>query len=212
MNEQDHSFIPAARLHSLTRLYDPFTRLLFGQTFVRIAHTLSLSDGLRVLDVGCGPAGLTMELWKVKPAAMYTALDVDPEILDIAQAKAKKYNANISFIQSSATSLPFDDESFDIVVSSLSFHHLTMLQKKEAISEIYRVLSTGGIFWLFDFAEPKNILGKVLVPIYRHLEEIEEHVHGRVHEEIKKHDFSEPQYHWNRFGMISLYSAQKSTG
>lgn len=53
--------------------------------------------------------------------------------------------------------MPFNDSSFDIVVSSLVFHHLPLDVKKQTIGEIKRILRKGGQFLLVDFGKTDNL-------------------------------------------------------
>jgi ubiquinone/menaquinone biosynthesis C-methylase UbiE len=61
-------------------------------------------------------------------------------------------------MQARAEALPFDPSSFDIVVSTLIFHHLPTEIKKQAMRETHRVLRTGGRFLLADFAKPQGLV------------------------------------------------------
>jgi ubiquinone/menaquinone biosynthesis C-methylase UbiE len=172
------SYIPALSFHSLTPLYDPilqwvmqeqrFKRLLVEQTSIRHDH--------RVLDFGCGTGTLTCMLKHRYPAAMITGLDIDPAILAIAQQKAAELA--IHWICGSATELPFANNSFDRVVTSLVLHHLTTSSKQQAIAEIYRVLRLGGQLHVVDFGPPRSPYSRAIAPLMRNLEEVADNLDG----------------------------------
>ncbi len=55
---------------------------------------------------------------------------------------------NTEFRQGNASELPFKDREFDLVITTLSFHHWK--QPEQALDEIYRVLREGGEAWIYD--------------------------------------------------------------
>lgn len=183
-------FVPAAHYSFLTRFYDGFSRLFFSGVFKKIAAFIAPKPGEKILDIGCGPGNLIVELKKLQPAAHLTGLDIDPEILAIAQKKFEKFQFAIPLIKASAAQIPANDE-FDTVVSSLMIHHLSLAEKKEMLAGAYRVLKPGGKLYLYDFGPPKNRFGKFLSSIYRWFEEIDDGIEGRYVLFIKEAGFGE---------------------
>jgi ubiquinone/menaquinone biosynthesis C-methylase UbiE len=203
----NRNFIPAARFHRVTKLYDPVIRLFFGRTFKKIAHTIDPRPDITILDVGCGPGNLLVELQKKDETVHLTGLDVDPEILSIARKKVGL--REVKLFESSATDLPFKDMTFDTVVSSLAFHHLNPQEKKKAVGEIYRVLKPSGMFWFYDFTPPTTGFGKFLSFVYKYLEEIEGQTDGMISELFSGSGFIDETIHWTSYGLISLVSVKK---
>ena len=173
-----------------------------------MVHTIVFPPSGSMLDVACGPGNLLLKIHKKHPALQLTGLDIDPAILHIASKKTRGLS-NIKLVESSATKLPFKDNQFAIVTSSLAFHHLDSEQKQEAFKEIFRVLKPGGNFWLFDFAKPETILGKFLAKIYRHIEETDDGIKNRLPSMYKNAGFQNIKTYWSSYGMISLLSGQK---
>ncbi len=93
----------------------------------------------KILDAGCGPG-----LYSILSAENneVTALDLSKDALKIAQKEAEKAGVKISFKEGDVRKLPFDDNSFDIIISAGVMEHLPDIEK--AISEASRVLKTGG--------------------------------------------------------------------
>jgi ubiquinone/menaquinone biosynthesis C-methylase UbiE len=116
----------------------------------------------RVLDVGCGTGTLAILIKQAQPQAEVVALDPDPEVLTIARRKSTKSGHQLTFHQGFASSLPFPDDSFDRVLSSFVFHHLTLQDRRLALSEVLRVLRPKGKFCLVDFAKPNKALPSML--------------------------------------------------
>ena len=99
----------------------------------------------RLLEVPVGTGVLTMPVWQSLPQADITCLDYSPDMMASAQEKAKRLGiANVAFTQGDVGALPFDDESFDIVLSLNGFHAFP--DKEAAYRETHRVLKKGGIF------------------------------------------------------------------
>jgi ubiquinone/menaquinone biosynthesis C-methylase UbiE len=103
----------------------------------------------RLLDVGCGPGYLAAQLSQKYPDVKITGLDNSEMTVTLARSNwpSIAYD-NLEFIVGDAQRLPVTDDYFDVVISSLSLHHLTDAQA--AFREIHRVLKPGGRFLIFD--------------------------------------------------------------
>jgi len=101
----------------------------------------------RVLDVGCGTGLLLRELARRLPGAVtLTGVDAAPGM--VSQARATSGDPRLTFVQGVAERLPFDDASFDLVVSTTSFDHWT--DQQAGLAECHRVLVPHGRFLLAD--------------------------------------------------------------
>ena len=99
----------------------------------------------RLLEVPVGTGVLTMPIYKEIPKADITCLDYSADMMATAQKRAKQAGlGNIGFVQGDVGNLPFEDESFDIVLSLNGFHAFP--DKYAAFRETYRVLRKGGTF------------------------------------------------------------------
>ena len=105
-------------------------------------------DG-RVLDVGTGPGRLLLQLARRRPDAHLTGIDPSADM--VGHADRHVHAARLAHAEvrvAAAEDLPFDDGSFDAVVSTLSGHHWA--DAAAAIAEQHRVLRPGGRLWVFD--------------------------------------------------------------
>ena len=106
-----------------------------------------LRPGMTILEIGCGTGYFTREL--TQRGADIVAIDVSPDLLEIAKAK---YSApNVRYEIQNACALTYADAMFDSVVGSSILHHLEI---EEALREIYRVLKPGGTIY---FTEPNML-------------------------------------------------------
>ena len=86
-----------------------------------------------------------------------TCLDMTTAMLAVGKAEAAKLRLlNMDFVQGDAEKLPFSDNSFDIVVSRLAFHHFS--NPKRCFSEMVRVLKTGGKLVVMDMEAAEETL------------------------------------------------------
>lgn len=99
----------------------------------------------RLLEVPVGTGVLTMPVYRGLPDASVTCLDYSSDMMQNARRRADAMQLkNISFVQGDVGRLPFEDESFDIVLSLNGFHAFP--DKDAAFAETYRVLKPGGVF------------------------------------------------------------------
>jgi ubiquinone/menaquinone biosynthesis C-methylase UbiE len=109
-------------------------------------------------------------------------LDADPDMLKVARYKAGKENAPAKFDVGMTFDLPYPDESFDRVLSSIMIHHLKTPDKERTAREVYRVLKPGGQLHIIDFGKPVTLYGKLLGPILHGFEEANDNIDGRLPE------------------------------
>jgi SAM-dependent methyltransferase len=99
-----------------------------------IARHYGLKAGQRVLDVGCGKAFLLYELAQAVPGLEVQGIDVSQYGMEHAKEEVRP------FLQlANATDLPFEDDSFDLVISISTLHNLLAYDLEKALHEIVRV-------------------------------------------------------------------------
>src|SRR5436190_12226375 len=157
-------FVPALRFDALTRLYDPVVAISSRERGFkqRLLEHARIKDGESVLDLACGTGTLAIEVKKSRPKAKVSALDGDQRILAHAGRKAKDAGVKVGFEWGLANELPYDARSFDVVLSTLLFHHLTDEAKADAAEEILRVLRLGGRLLIADWGRPQDPLMRAL--------------------------------------------------
>lgn len=98
-----------------------------------------------ILDLGCGTGSVLNLLLEQKPDVHAYGVDLSDEMLEIAR---QKLGGKVELIQGDSEKLPYEDNSFDVVMCTESFHHYPNPLK--ALEEVYRVLKSQGKFILCD--------------------------------------------------------------
>ena len=143
-------------------------------------------------------------------------LDGDPRILSIAERKAASAGVKLRFDVGLSFDLPYPDASFDRVLSSLLFHHLTRSDKRRTIAEIHRVLKPGGQLHVADWGRPSSVLMRMLFYSVQFLDGFDttrDNVQGllpSLFEEGRLESVSLRQELRTIFGTLALYSANKT--
>ena len=142
-------------LHS-PRLYDLTVWLAFlgrEHSFREKVLNLSrLAQGESVLDAGCGTGTLAIGAKKrVGAAGSVHGLDASKEMLARAEKKARRAGVEVLFKSGVAEALPFPDEQFNVVLSTVMLHHLPQKVRQQFAIEIRRVLKPGGRVLIVDF-------------------------------------------------------------
>ena len=113
-------------------------------------EVLSKMSSGRILDIGTGPGYLPLEIGQRSSDLEIKAIDISPAMVEIARHNAQKMGLQerVEFLFGSADNIPFEEEHFDLIVSTGSFHHWA--EPKECLKEIRRVLKNRGEAWIYD--------------------------------------------------------------
>lgn len=162
--KEKDKFVPALSFDFLTPFYDTAVKWTTREKVFKeeLAGQIKIPAGGRLLDLACGTATLTISLKRKFPKAEIYGLDGDTKILQIARHKAEDSGEELNFTESYSTALPYPDEHFNAVVSSLFFHHLTPENKRRTLREVSRVLKSGGMLHVADWGKPASVLMKIV--------------------------------------------------
>jgi SAM-dependent methyltransferase len=130
-----------------TRQRDTWSAGDYGQLTERIAEVgelvarrAEIAPGMRVLDVACGSGNATLP--SARAGAQVTGLDLTAKLLEQGRAKAEAEGLDIEWVEGDAEALPFEDDSFDRVVST--FGHMFGPRHELVATEMLRVCRSGG--------------------------------------------------------------------
>lgn len=214
MAHTGNEYVTALGHDWLTPLYDPLVRLTTRElTFKRqLVLQADLHRDDRVLDIGCGTGTLLLLLRQTGCGVRVIGLDGDPKILRLARAKDEK--DPLPLVCGLSTELPYADECFTRVTSTLMLHHLTRQEKLQTLREVLRVLRPGGELHVADWGKPHNALMRVLSGVLRlgHQDRVIDNREGRLPLLFRSVGFADAQERGRlstAFGTLSLYSARK---
>ena len=212
-------YIPALRFHWLTSFYDPLLRWTLRESAFKrhLVKQAGIERGHRVLDLGCGTGTLALLIKSHHSKTDVIGLDADPKVLEIAKAKAARAGLNVRLDHGMAFELPYPDVSFDRVISSLMFHHLTRENKERTLREVFRVLRPGGELHAADWGKAQHWPMRVaflLVQMLDGFETTADNISGLLPELFRMAGFMEVEEsarYMTTVGTLSLYRARKST-
>src|SRR5436190_8293708 len=137
---------------------------------------LGVQRGWRVADIGCGNGVLACEAALM--GAEVDAIDISPAMLALAEIQARDRKVAIRTQSAGLLSFAYEPNSYDLIVSEFTLHHLPDFWKVVAMSRIFRALKPGASFYLRDI-------------VYASMPDaVERDVEQWADYQIKNHDFS----------------------
>ena len=175
-------YIPALHFDWLAPAYDPVVMFLMRERFFKhlLIQRADIRSGHTVLDLACGTATLTILIKRSQPSATVIGIDGDERILAIARKKTQRSGCELRLDKGFATALPYPDERFDRVLTSLAMHHLATEDKRIAMKETLRVLRRTGRLHIADFGPPTGVYARVIALLLRRLEPVEDNYRGML--------------------------------
>jgi ubiquinone/menaquinone biosynthesis C-methylase UbiE len=134
----------------LAAIYDLRWNSYITNTLLFLKDWAQISPSEIVLDVACGTGEFERLLLTDNPIQHITGVDISEKMLFVAQQKLKQY-PYVSFNVASVSALPFDNNSFDVVVSASSFHYFD--EPNAALLEVKRVLKPNGKVIILDWCK-----------------------------------------------------------
>ena len=117
-----------------------------------------------VLDVAIGTADLTLEMFRQHKVQNIVGIDLSEQMMAIGEKKLQQHGFSATFLPANAQDMPFADNRFDAVTCAYGCRNFSNLQ--EGLSEMYRVLQSGGMLLILEFSYPTNPLIRWLYDLY----------------------------------------------
>jgi SAM-dependent methyltransferase len=130
----------------------------------KAVEAAAIGTGDRVLDVACGTGNATIPA--AQAGAEATGLDLTPSLLEAGRAEAKEAGVEIEWVEGDAEQLPFEDGSFDAVISV--FGCMFAPDQSRTAAEIARVLKPGGRIGICSWT-PEGNVGKMFTGVAGHM-------------------------------------------
>lgn len=118
-----------------------------------ISSELEKEEYHDLLDCGCGTGPMISLLYEKDPSKHYTGLDLTPKMIEVGRSKNL---SGVDWVVGDCENLLFEENSFDVIICSNSFHHYPNPQR--FFDSVKRVLRPGGRLILQDYTAPKPIL------------------------------------------------------
>jgi ubiquinone/menaquinone biosynthesis C-methylase UbiE len=145
----------------LASSYEKASRMVIDTYYSKVAAEI-VSSGItgRMLDLGCGPAYLSIEIVKQSAGINIVGIDLCGKLIQVAQANVAKagLSERLRFETGNAAKLHFEDASFDMVLSTGMLHSLK--HPLQVLKEIHRLLKKDGMAWIYDPASVSSKINK----------------------------------------------------
>ncbi len=151
-------FIPALGYDFLSDYYDLAIKLTMPEKKFRnkLVDYINPKENEKILEFGFGTGQNIIILKQRFPESDVQGVDIDPKIKSIAEYKLNKTGIEAPLFLYDGNKLPFEDNSFDKVYSSLVFHQLDMITKLKCLLEINRILKPNGELVIGDWGKAKT--------------------------------------------------------
>jgi SAM-dependent methyltransferase len=134
--------------------FEFFIQLRLGLMKSRLGEQAADAAAARILEFGCGTGSTETYLKEIFPKAVICGVDASVESIRAAQ---KKSLDGVAFVHSDALKLPFPDDSFDLIYSNGTYHHIDPAHHERVLFEMLRVCRPGGSLFIFE-NNPNNPL------------------------------------------------------
>lgn len=159
-NEQE---IIGLMFDRIAKSYDMLNRILSFRQDVRwrriVSRAIAYEGERTLLDVATGTGDLLITICEDHPNIIQAhGIDIATNMLAIAEKKIRTYSwqSRVSLQRADVTALPFADQSFDVITTSFGIRNVVNI--REALTEMARVLKNDGMLIILEFSLPKNWL------------------------------------------------------
>jgi demethylmenaquinone methyltransferase/2-methoxy-6-polyprenyl-1,4-benzoquinol methylase len=158
-------------LESAPERYDAGIRALtfgrVGDLHGAVAEAAAGRPGARVLEIGCGTGAVTSRL--VARGARVTALDQNPEMLELARARlAQAAEGSVEWLERTASEIDaLPEAAYDAVVASLSLSEMSATERAFVLRAAATRLRPGGVLAVCDEVEPRRTSQRLLHALLR---------------------------------------------
>ena len=149
-------------------IYDIFALLMESKARRKALEMMNLQNGEKVLEVAIGTGLNLMEIVKRNPNGWVEGVDISPKMLEKARQRLLKLGSrNFKLHLCDCRNLPFENNSFDIVISQYLLDILPVEDFIPVLQEFKRVLRNGGRLILVNMTKGERRINKIYEEIYK---------------------------------------------
>lgn len=180
-NEKEHIELNQQKWDSWAKSFDRKIYDFFRFMQKRTISLTALKEKDYFLDIGCGTGWAVRHASKIiKENGKAFGIDLSPKMIEIAKSNSQN-NQNVFFFQANAENLPFEDNFFEFIICTNSFHHY--FDTLKVLDEVFRVLKKEGEIYILDVTTD-GFLAKMLDKVFQ--KEEQEHVKYYSTQEFKE--------------------------
>lgn len=172
MNAAQPDFTPALGRPELTGLYDRVLAVAAREHVWRrrLLEELAPQAGEVIVDLGAGTGSTAILIKAAAPGAQVIAVDPDPQVREIALAKAARAGVDFAYVTAMGDHLAAPEAGVDKVVSSLVLHQCPWKAKIAILRNAFRLLRPGGRLLIADYGRQRELLMDMLFRLVRTLD------------------------------------------
>lgn len=149
-------------------IYDIFALLMVSKARKKALEMVNIQDGERVLEVAIGTGLNLVEIIKRNPNGWVEGIDISPKMLEKARQRLLKAGSrNFRLHLCDCRNLPFENNSFDVVISQYLLDILPVEDFIPILNEFKRVLRDGGRLILVNMTKGEKFINKIYEEIYK---------------------------------------------
>lgn len=174
--KDNHKVLPDANIsqeevkglyNSIAPFYDLWGKLAETRARERAIELANIKNNQSILEVAVGTGLAFREIVKRNPDGVNIGLDISEGMLKKAKKKLKKSGENFELKVGSAYKIPYEDETFDVIVNNYMFDLIPFNDMVKILQEFKRVLKNGGTLILVNMTEGERFGSNIYNIIYQ---------------------------------------------
>lgn len=125
-----------------------------AEGYIEIAKLIPTTEGLKLLDLGCGTGLELDEIFRINPTVQVTGIDLAEKLLEKLSKKNDARKNQINLVLADYFEYDFGENAFDVALSVQTLHHFSYNEKIGLYKRIYDCLKQGGLYIESEYMAP----------------------------------------------------------